>query len=165
MWCPGFDFIESLPARLAGSHRALCVHSYHHRGTPERPGLVLGLAAGGTCCGLAFRVAGQNRDGVIDYLRAREQVTNVYLEKWRGIKLLRGAEENGRALCYVADPSHEQYAGQLSLEAQAACIRSNAGKSGENEEYVHQTVHRLRELGINDRQLEALAERLLSKAG
>ena len=165
MWRPGFDFLESVPARLGGLHRALCVHSYHHRGTPVRPGLVLGLAAGGMCRGLAFRVAEKNRDGVIDYLRAREQVTNVYLERWRRIKLQREAEENGLALCYVADPGHEQYAGRLPMEEQVVRIRGNAGKSGENADYVHQTVQRLRELGIEDRQLEALAEQLLSKVG
>ena len=77
MWRPGFDFIEQVPARLIGEHRALCVYSFDHRGTPEQPGLVLGLDRGGACRGIAFRVAAAQRDATVDYLRAREQTTNV----------------------------------------------------------------------------------------
>ncbi len=165
MWRPGFDFLDSVPARLTGSHRALCIHSYHHRGTPARPGLVLGLAAGGACRGLAFRVSGKTRDEVIDYLRAREQVTMVYLEKWRRIRLLDGDGEHAPALCYVADPSHRQFAGRLDIDEQVRCVRGNAGKSGDNADYVYQTVQRLQELGIRDRRLEDLVGRLESMSG
>jgi glutathione-specific gamma-glutamylcyclotransferase len=71
IWRPGFEFIEQQPARVVGAHRSLCVLSYIHRGTPERPGLVLGLDRGGTCRGIAYRVAASRRSATIDYLRAR----------------------------------------------------------------------------------------------
>ena len=87
MWRPGFEFIEQVPARLIGEHRALCVYSFDHRGTPEKPGLVLGLDRGGACRGIAFRVAGQHRDDTVDYLRGREQTTNVYREVMRSVWL------------------------------------------------------------------------------
>src|ERR1700719_2193903 len=83
MWQPGFSYLERIPARLVGAHRALCVYSFVHRGTPERPGLVLGLDRGGTCLGMAFRVAAEHRVATIGYLRAREQVTMVYRETVR----------------------------------------------------------------------------------
>src|SRR5256714_13019057 len=87
MWRPGFEFLERIPARLIGEHRALCVYSFVHRGTPEKPGLVLGLDRGGACRGVAFRVAEKKRADVVAYLRAREQVTSVYREVMRSVWL------------------------------------------------------------------------------
>ena len=65
MWRPEFDFLERRPARLIGAHRALCVYSHVHRGTPEKPGLVLGLDRGGSCRGIAFRVDGRKREATL----------------------------------------------------------------------------------------------------
>src|SRR3974390_2806866 len=87
MWRPGFSFVERAPARLFGLHRALCVYSFVHRGTPERPGLVLGLDAGGACRGIAYRVSAHLRCETVAYLRAREQITSVYRETMRSIVL------------------------------------------------------------------------------
>ena len=75
MWRPGFQFEERRPARAMGAHRALCVYSFVHRGTPEKPGLVLGLDQGGNCRGILYRVAAARRAETIAYLRAREQAT------------------------------------------------------------------------------------------
>src|SRR6201996_8634432 len=87
MWRPGFAFLERVPARLIGMHRALCVYSFVHRGTPERPGLVLGLDRGGMCRGIAYRVAAAGRTADGAFVRAREQVTAVYRETMRRIEL------------------------------------------------------------------------------
>src|SRR5580658_5621769 len=115
MWRPGFAHIERVPARLVGLHRALCVFSFVHRGTPERPGLVLGLDRGGMCRGIAYRVAAAARAETVAYLRAREQVTSVYLEAMRRIELEDQPRRQVRALCYTVDRSHAQYAGRLTL--------------------------------------------------
>ena len=115
MWRPGFEYVERRPARLVGAHRALCVYSFVHRGTPEKPGLVLGLDRGGACRGIAFRVAGHLREATIDYLRSREQTTHVYREVTRSVWLDNEARERVAALTYVVDRSHVQYAGRLSL--------------------------------------------------
>ncbi len=120
MWRPGFAYLERVPARLVGLHRALCVFSFVHRGTPERPGLVLGLDRGGMCRGIAYRVAATKRAETIGYLRAREQVTTVYLETMRQIELEDRSRRRVRALCYVVDRSHVQYAGRLA--SPRACI-------------------------------------------
>ena len=114
MWRPGFEFIERVPARLIGEHRALCVYSFVHRGTPEKPGLVLGLDRGGACRGVAFRVAEKNSAATIAYLREREQVTSVYREVKRSVWLENEARQRVSALVYVVDRGHVQYAGRLS---------------------------------------------------
>src|SRR6201987_5644336 len=103
MWRPGFDYVEKVQARLVGEHRALCVYSFVHRGTPEKPGLVLGLDRGGACRGGAFRVAEKHRAETVAYLRAREQVTSVYREVMRSVWLHDDARERVSALAYVAD--------------------------------------------------------------
>lgn len=158
MWRPGFAHTETRRARLSGYRRALCIHSHVHRGTVERPGLVLGLDRGGSCIGLAFRVPGAMRDEVVAYLRERELVTNVYLE--RSLPAVLEGGEAVRVLGYVVDRDHPQYAGRIDAEAAAAQVRGAAGVSGRNEDYVSSTVEHLRTLGIRDRWLEDVAARL-----
>ena len=87
MWRPGFAHTETRRARLHGFHRSLCVWSHIYRGTRERQGLVLGLDRGGSCVGLAFRVPSELREEVLAYLRDRELVTSVYLERMLPIRL------------------------------------------------------------------------------
>lgn len=155
MWRPGFEHVEVLRARLAGYRRALCVRSYVHRGTRERPGLVLGLDRGGACVGRAFRVQGEVAEATIAYLRERELVTNVYMERMAPVTLADGRRVS--ALTYVIDRAHEQYAGALHAEDAAQTILGAAGVSGVNTDYVLNTVDHLRELGIRDHWLEHVA--------
>jgi glutathione-specific gamma-glutamylcyclotransferase len=160
IWRPGFAYRERIPARLAGLHRALCVYSFVHRGTPERPGLVLGLDRGGACRGIAYRVGADLRAETVAYLRAREQVTKVYREALRQVVLLGQPERRVTALVYVVDHGHPQYAGRLSLDEQLHLVRQGHGRSGANRDYVLSTVKALEVLGYRDRDLHLLAERL-----
>src|SRR3954470_23749346 len=157
MWRPGFEFIEKVPARLIGEHRALCVYSFDHRGTPEKPGLVRGVARGAGCRGIAFRVAPDLRDAAIDYLRAREQSTHVYREVKRSVWLNNGSQQRVSALTYVADRSHVQYAGRLPLDEQLRIVRQGHGRSGNNRDYVLATVKAIEAEGFRDEQLHRLA--------
>jgi cation transport protein ChaC len=160
MWRPGFDFLERHDARLIGAHRALCVYSYVHRGTPETPGLVFGLDRGGACRGIVYRVAAAKRDETIAYLRAREQVTMVYVEAWRSVRIESDPKQRVKALCYMVDHSHEQYAGRLSVADQVRLVRQGHGRSGPNRDYVIDAVKSIEALGYRETELHLLAEQL-----
>ena len=160
MWRPGFNYLERVEAKLIGAHRALCIYSFVHRGTPERPGLVLGLDQGGTCRGVAFRVAAAARDETVAYLRAREQVTMVYRETYRSVWLAGDPQRRVRAVCYVADRRHPQYAGRLSLDRQLHLVRQGHGIGGPNRDYVIESVKALEALGYRESALHLLAQRL-----
>ncbi|MCA3561377.1 MAG: gamma-glutamylcyclotransferase [Aestuariivirga sp.] len=159
MWRPGFAFLRSEAARVHGYHRSLCVYSYVHRGTPEQPGLVLGLDRGGSCHGVAFEVAAERWENTIAYLRAREQVTSVYLERRKNITLI-GSRQRVEATTYVVDRAHRQYAGVLDNDALERHVRLGQGVSGHCTDYVMNTIAHLREIKIHDPALEQLAGRL-----
>ncbi|HWJ76439.1 MAG TPA: gamma-glutamylcyclotransferase [Kaistia sp.] len=163
MWRPGFVYAESAPARLHGEHRALCILSFVHRGTEAKPGLVLGLDKGGSCRGVAFRIAEPDRDDVLAYLRERELVTNVYREVIRPVRLADGTVV--AATTYVVDRSHRQYAGKLRREAVLELVRNSAGVSGHNRDYVLATAEHLAAVGIEDRLMIWLAGMLGGESG
>ena len=159
IWKPGFNHTARVRARLDGYHRSLCVFSVVHRGTAGRPGLVFGLDRGGTCEGVAYRVAPSDFQDVQRYLRARELTTGVYRERWHSIDLHRAHAPSGvpakvRALCYVADHSHCQYGGRLRDAERALLVHGADGLSGANFDYVVNTVRSLQDAGIRDRPLE-----------
>ena len=155
MWRPGFAHVETQRAWLFGYRRALCVTSHIHRGSVEKPGLVLGLDKGGSCVGLAFRVPGELEEEVMAYLRERELVTNVYKERRLKIRLRGGG--NVEAVSYVVDREHRQYAGHLSAEEAAVRVKGAVGRSGANEDYVLNTVAHLEAMRIRDHWLEQVA--------
>jgi cation transport protein ChaC len=165
MWRPGFEVAEARLARLDGYRRAFALISVHYRGTPELPGLVLGLdwAPGAACTGMALRVAGEGSDAVRHYLAERELVSRAYFEVQHKVTLLcdgaGSAATKGQqvdAICYIVDRTHPQYAGGMTLEDQAAIIRKAHGPTGSNRDYLLNTVCHLRELGIEDPELFAL---------
>jgi cation transport protein ChaC len=157
MWRPGFAFLDRRHARVVGAHRALCVYSFVHRGTPSKPGLVFGLDRGGNCRGIAYRVAGAKRTETIAYLRAREQVTLIYREAWRTVWLDDDPQSNVRALCYMVDRGHRQYAGRLPIKKQLHFVRQGHGRSGNNRDYVLAAVKEIERQGYRDRPLQILA--------
>lgn len=163
MWRPGFDFIDRRTAVLHGRRRAFCIYSVHHRGTYERPGLVLGLAPGGSVRGAAYRVAEDKWPDVYAYLREREQPTETYFEAWREVKI----DGNGRAeaLIFLSDMAHSQWAGDLSLERQADLIAGAKGLSGRNIDYLRDLVLHLREDNVRDRAMERLLTMVEAREG
>lgn len=154
MWRPGFEFLERQAATLHGRRRAFCIYSVHHRGTYERPGLVLGLAPGGSVRGAAYRVSEELWPEVYAYLREREQPTETYVEASAFVRLADGRRI--QTLVFLSDTHHPQWAGALSLERQAELIAGATGLSGRNVEYLRDLIMHLRQEGVRDHAMEKL---------
>ncbi len=157
MWRPGFSCLENQPALLRGYHRSFCIYSHHYRGTPDHPGLVLGLARGGSCRGIAFRVAKADEQAVKSYLNERELVSYAYTPRTVAVLLCEGTV---RAYTFVANTGHDQYAGDLGVERSAEIIMSAQGIAGLNRDYLINTLRQLESEGFSDKRLHALLKRV-----
>ena len=153
IWHPGFPHIEVRPGLLRGYHRRFCIYSHRYRGTPERPGLVLGLDRGGSCRGLVFRVPAAEGELAMDYLYEREMITGVYNPRWLKVATRRGTV---RAISFVVDRAHGQYAGCLEPNEVAALISQGEGDRGTGQEYLRNTVHHLDALDLSCPRLKRL---------
>ena len=156
MWNPGFRYVESQSAVIYGYHRALCIRSIRYRGTPDLPGLVMGLAFGGSCRGVAFRVHQEDRFAVMSYLEDREMVNRVYMPSIKPIKLENGYKEN--ALVFIIQRRHPHYAHRLSPQKAAEVVSSAVGEKGPNIDYVSASLEKLTALGIKDHALAEILE-------
>jgi cation transport protein ChaC len=160
MWRPGFALDAFEPARLDGWHRALCIYSNHYRGTSARPGLVLGLAPGGSCVGRALGVEAARENEVVAYLDDRELMNSyVYDRVQLSLTLLRTGE-SVTAWCYVAKSEHEQFASGLEEADVLRFVRQGQGLAGTCADYVCSTVAHLQEMRIKEPALEAIVARL-----
>lgn len=154
MWRPDFPWLERVPALLRGYHRAPCVLAIRYRGTPERPGLVVGLDRGGSCRGIAYRIPTGQRFPIWEYLVEREMVTNVYRPATLPVRL-----DDGRrvmAVTFVVRRHHPQYVGGLSDEETARIIAQGVGDKGTSREYFANTVRHLDQLGIKEGRLHRI---------
>lgn len=169
MWDPGFDFEDRAAALLRGYHRAFCIVSHRHRGTKENPGLVLGLAPGGSCLGRAYRVADHKVEEVLAYLDDREMPDYVYIPRTVPVRLY---DETGQlgiqvaAHTYVADVLQtDRCLTRLTMEQTAVFIRRGVGQRGPNTDYLANTIEHLDELGIKEGRLHALLDIVQGQGG
>ena len=164
IWRPGFPYLERRVARLIGAHRALCVYSWVHRGTPDRPGLVLGLDRGGTCRGLAFRVRGRGA-GERRRLSARARAGHLRLSRADAGNSLR-RRFCGACAHLSGRPQPRAICGQARRgDAAAHGLQVRKAARARIGDYVIATAAHLAELGMPDRLLERLSERLRGAAG
>lgn len=163
MWRPDFEFVKSTLGQVTGYHRRLSVYSNHYRGTPEKNGLVLGLDRGGACVGLVYDIAPEKWADVLDYVRKRELVSQVYHEVVERVSIDDG-NQKVEAVTYVVDPHHPQFAPPMSDAEIAAIVQEAHGSAGSCLDYVWNTIMHLRSLKIHDDRLESLARHLPSQA-
>jgi len=154
MWKPGFRPVETQPATVFGYHRAMCVTSYHYRGTRDNPGLVLGLDRGGSCHGLALRVAKSRVKPVIEMLDKRELLSHVYAP--RVLQAVLGDGRRVSVYAYVVQRDHPQYAGGLANKTVIARIRKAVGSNGSAHDYLANTVAHMDAMCLCDRGLRRL---------
>ena len=154
IWNPAIHFVEKRTARIHGYHRRFCLWSPIGRGTPECPGLMLGLESGGACRGVAFRVLEEAVASELDILWRREMFTGAYRPTWVSARTPRGSVP---AVTFVVNRDNARYAGRLSEDRIAHHIATAEGPMGACRDYLFETVRHLAELGIRDRHLEAMA--------
>ncbi len=160
IWNPAFHFAEHRTARVHGFHRQFCLQLQAGRGSPERPGLMLSLEAGGSCVGVVYRLAPGTEVTELDILWRREMLTRAYRPVWVTARTPQGPES---AIAFTVNRQHERYAPGLDEATVAELLATGAGALGRCCDYLFDTVAHLRALGIRDRRLEALAERVRAR--
>ena len=159
IWNPGMPAAETVRARVRGYHRGLYLWSRVNRGTPEQPGLVLALDRGGSCTGMAFRLAGEGAGPHLQALWQREMPMGSYRPAWLPCWLADGRRVE--ALAFVMRRDVPTYTGKLPDNIVKAVFSCAQGRYGTTLDYVSRTVEALRESGMPDRALEALLKRCL----
>jgi cation transport protein ChaC len=154
MWSPGFRASQQSAALARGYHRAMCILSHRYRGTPDKPGLVMGLCRGGSCWGMAFRVPAVRVRRVLAMLWRREMLNRVYKPKLIPVMVAPrgrgGRAKRLRALAFVADTAHRQYVGELDLHGRARLVAQGIGERGHCVDYIRNTLEHMLTLGLND---------------
>lgn len=157
MWNPAFHYAERRPGLIHGWHRSFCLWTPLGRGAPENPGLVLALDRGGSCRGIAYRIAAYDRKTELPLLWQREMVADGYNPRWVTVH---GDAGDVRAITWVINPTGERYAGKLPMATLARTLATASGRLGSNRDYLENTVAHLDELGIGERPLHAIRDRV-----
>ena len=163
IWNPGLPTLEAVRGKVHGYHRGLYLWSRVNRGTPEQPGLVLALDRGGSCTGVAFRLAGEGATEHLDVLWRREMAMASYRPAWLPCTLADGRRVD--ALAFVMRRDATSYTGKLADPIVRTVLGCASGRYGTTLDYVSRTVEALRESGMPDRALEALLKRCQAQGG
>jgi glutathione-specific gamma-glutamylcyclotransferase len=159
IWNPAFHFTDRLTGRIWGYHRRFCLWTHLGRGRPERPGLVLGLERGGSCQGAVFHIAAESAEEELAIVWRREMLSGAYRPRWVTVETPAGRVP---AIAFVINPAHERYARFLPDDQIADAIATASGWLGPCTDYLVNTVDHLAALGIHDRPLERLRDRVFA---
>ena len=166
MWRPGFAFTAQRAAFLPGYDRAFCRLSFRHRGTPQAPGMVLGLTPGAGCRGIAFGVAPEDEGAALAYLdqregdayhRVRVPVEMAAVNRESGIDS-EAATEKMEAWTYLPDPSHPTHVPGLPVARMVELIATGVGESGAARDYLRELMAQLARLDVDEPRLQEILE-------
>jgi cation transport protein ChaC len=164
IWNPTFAFVERRIAHVRGYHRRFCLRADMGRGSPERPGLFLGLDRGGQCGGVVFRIAAAHARDELMLLWRREMITRAYIPRWVWAETLggqtRGSQIRGskvHAIAMTINRAYSRYVGDWTEDEMIRAIATAEGRFGRCSDYLFNTLEHLTEMGVRDRMLERTA--------
>ncbi len=156
IWNPSILFEERRSATVQGWHRAFCLSTTAGRGTADKPGLVLGLDAGESCGGVAFRLAEEVLEAELRLIWRREMLAGSYVPRWLDLLDSSGARF-GAGLAFTINRAADQYAGALTREQIIDRLATAGGELGSCADYLLRTCAGLHAAGIPDPELDRLA--------
>lgn len=155
IWNPAVHFTEKLQGKVHGYHRRFCLWSTIGRGSPSKPGLMLGLERGGSCNGIFYRIDRREIRSELDIVFRRELITAAYRPTWVSAHI--SDKSPFRAIAFVINRDHNRYAGALDDETVIQTIAEAKGTLGSCSDYLYETVLQLDNLGMPDRRLASIA--------
>lgn len=160
IWNPLFKFVEHRSGTIYGWHRRFCLWTPIGRGTPDNPGLVLGLDRGGSCRGVAFRLDAATIAAELLIVWRREMIVNSYIPRW--VRVFDG-KQGFDAIAFMVNRNHRAYVGNISWETTVNSIATAQGQLGSSADYLMQTVEGLAAVGIKDKHLLQLRTNVLEQ--
>ena len=161
IWNPALYFTEKKRGTVHGYHRRFCLWSTIGRGSPSRPGLMLGLERGGSCKGIFYKIDRREIRTELDIVFRRELITAAYRPTWVSARIL--GKSPFKAIAFVINRDHNRYAGMLDDETVIQTIADAKGTLGSCSDYLYETVLQLENLGMPDRRLASIARHVRQK--
>jgi len=161
IWNPALYFTEKKRGTVHGYHRRFCLWSTIGRGSPSRPGLMLGLERGGSCKGIFYKIDRREIRTELDIVFRRELITAAYRPTWVSARVL--GKSPFKAIAFVINRAHNRYAGMLDDETVIQTIADAKGTLGSCSDYLYETVLQLENLGMPDRRLASIARHVRQK--
>lgn len=153
IWNQIFHHDQNERATLYGYRRKFCLKTQLSRGTPEQPGLLLGLEPGGSCGGIAYRLCGDALLEDLTLLWRREMVTGAYCPRWVSLKT---KDKPITALAFVMNRNYVHYTNGLSDDETAQVLAVAKGPIGTCAEYLFNTHQGLVQHNIQDQHMKDL---------
>jgi len=164
IWKPVFAPAATRRALARGWRRSFCIELTTWRGTPEAPGLMMALAPGGSCAGLAYRLDPTTQTNDLAELVRREMPFDELAENARWIRIETAAGPE-LALTFYASPRGTRTSHGLPAETVALRLATACGYAGSCAEYLYNTVAHLEAEGIRDRNLWRLQRLVAEEIG